>query len=139
MDLPFGRAARTLEPLEELVQAEDSDRLRKALSSLPEKDQKILSMRYGLNGKRVHTVAQVALTQKISPQHADMIIGAAKERLARAFVNGAETPSDSLTNSEALSSSTSTTPTKSHSPETSRTGASTTPSGKKGERLPRTG
>lgn len=138
MELPFGRAARTLEPLEELVQAEDADRLRKALSTLSEKDQRILSMRYGLNGRRVHTVAQVAVTQKISPQHADMIIEAAKDRLAAAFVQGTRTPDNSATHNGHSSSNTSTMPTASHSPATSRTGASTTPNAKKGERSQKT-
>ena len=138
MELPFGRAARTLEPLEELVKAEDSARLRRAFSTLSEKDQRILAMRYGLNGKRVHTIAQVAVTQRISPQHADMVIGAARDRLAAAFVQGAETPADSPTSNGPSSSNTSTTHTGSHSPGSSRTGPSATTSGKKGERSQKT-
>lgn len=72
------KAVHGQSPLDQLVDAEDRDRLRSALDSLSEKDRRVLSMRFGIDGKRVHSVAQVANACRLSPQHAEMLITAAK-------------------------------------------------------------
>lgn len=138
MDLPFNRAARELEPLDQLVQAEDLARIGKALSRLSEKDQRILSMRYGMNGKRVHSVAQVAVTQRISPQHAEEVIQGAKSRLLAALANETEQSDRSRTSNGDSSSNTSKTPITSPSPDNSHTGHSPTQNGKNAARLRKT-
>ena len=138
MDLPFNRAARDLEPLDQLVQAEDLRRINSAFSRLSEKDQRILSMRYGMNGKRVHSVAQVAVTQRISPQHAETIIQGAKSRLLAALANETEESDRSRTSSSESSSNTCETPTTSPSPNSSRTEGSANPSVKNAARSRKT-
>lgn len=137
MDYLFARAAQTREPLESMVVEEDLARLRIALATLSEKDRRILTMRFGLNGKRVHSSAQVAISQGLPPQHAEMLIGAARARLIAAFVANKDSVSSPKT-SGPPSSDTSKTLTTSPSPKVSRTEALPTPNAKSDVRSPKT-
>lgn len=132
------KAVHGQSPLDQLVDAEDRDRLRSALDSLSEKDRRVLSMRFGIDGKRVHSVAQVANACRLSPQHAEMLITAAKTRLLAAIVSGTAS-SGSATTSEKPSATTSTTPIESPSPKSSRTEASAKKNGKNAAGSPKTG
>lgn len=123
----FSQATRDREPLDMLVEQEERSQLSAGLDSLTERDRRVLSLRFGIDGKRVHSVAQVANVCKLPPQHAEMLIESALNRLLAAMI-GAK--SDLPTSNATPSVDTSKTPTESHSPRSSRTEVSARKSGK---------
>jgi uncharacterized protein YpbB len=132
----FSQASRDSEPLDLLVEHEERAMLSAGLASLTEKDRRVLSLRFGIDGKRVHTVAQVANACKLPPAHAETVIETSLNRLLAAMLaakNGLPT------NNEIPSADTSKTPIESHSPKTSHTDHSAKKNGKNGGGSPKTG
>lgn len=131
----FSQATRDREPLDLLVEQEERSQLSAGLASLTEKDRRVLSLRFGIDGKRVHSVAQVANACKLPPALAESLIETSLNRLLAAMLAA---KNGSPTNNVTPSADTLKTPTESPSPKISPIEASAKRNGKSGERSPKT-
>jgi RNA polymerase primary sigma factor len=73
--------AEAIDPAEAAADSEAADKLRASLASLPEREARIVSARFGFDDGRTQPLSEIAAAEGVTPERVRQIINEALERL----------------------------------------------------------